>query len=74
MFDLAPQIWTDLAGVNECKPIANQIWLGHAAFRDILGDKFDDKMKPAAAFFASRDRSGIKFALPSYAFGGDRQI
>ena len=50
MFDLAPQIWTDLAGVNQSKPIANQIWLGHAAFRDILGDKFDDKMKPAGAF------------------------
>ena len=50
MFDLAPQIWTDFAGVNERKPIANQIWLSHATFRDILSDKFDDKFKPTVAF------------------------
>ena len=43
-------------------------------FRDILGDKFDDKVKPVVAFFASRDRSGIKFTLPFCAIGGDRQI
>jgi len=43
-------------------------------FCDILGDKFDDKMKPAIAFFASRDRSGIKFMLLPCAFSGDRQI
>ena len=62
------------ASVNEYKPIANQIWLGHAAFRDILSDKFDDKWSPSLHFFASLDRGGIKFTLPFCAFSGDRQI
>ena len=43
-------------------------------FAIFLSDKFDDKRNPPLRFFASRDRSEIKFASPSCFFGDDRQI
>ncbi len=70
MFDLTAQIWTDFAGVNECKPIANQIWLGKPIFA--VSRAINLTINEARRYvFASRDRSGIKFALPFCAIDGD---